>query len=312
MNAKNQPRPPPAGRSHADRAASLLTRAVAGGDPAGAAAALAALGRTLEAARHDRAAAGRDVTARESLDPARGLRPSRNPAFAAHRTAPSRRRGGWRWPLPVAGIAIAGAVAWWVAAPGPPPHDPAASPPARAITEGASVSRGAPAANEAARRQAAEADILESQVMTLAARMSEPAEQATLVPPAAPVVAEKPAAPEAPAGAATAPDFSALGSLIAQWRNEQAQLMTAERQLAAGRTAEARHLIEAVQTQIVLRPVTPSDPRPAPGNNAAAVQLGRTLQLIDAGEEELALRTLHHAIAVFGSGFPAAPAPGTG
>ncbi|MGH7101966.1 MAG: hypothetical protein ACREFJ_06170 [Acetobacteraceae bacterium] len=304
MDAKNKPRPQPAERSHADRAASRLTRALAGGDPAGAAAALVALGRTLEGTCHDATASGRDDTARENLDPARGLRPSRNPAFAAHGAALPRRRGRWLWSSAVVGIAIAGAVAWWLAAHGPRHHDLAASPPTKAATESASASRGALPANEAARVQAAEADILESQVMTFAARMREPVEHASLIPPAAPVVAEKPAAPQTPVGT----DFPAVGSLITQWRNEQAQLMTAERKLAAGRTAEARQLIEAVQTQIVLRPVTPDDPRPAPGNNATAVQLGRTLQLMDAGEEELALRTLHHAIEDFGAGFPAAGA----
>ncbi|MGH7085917.1 MAG: hypothetical protein ACREFN_13100 [Acetobacteraceae bacterium] len=311
MDARKQPRPQPAERSRADRAARRLTRAVAGGDPAGAQAARAALGRTLEGARHDRVASTavqENGAPRDSLDPARGVRPSRNPAFAAHGAALARRRGGWLWSCAVVGIAIAGAVAWWFAAHGPQHHDLAAS----AGTEGANAPRGALPANEALRVQAAEANILESQVMALAAWMSEPVEQATLVPPEAPAVAERAVAPHGAVGTATAPDFSALGSLIAQWRNEQVQLMTAERKLAAGRTGEARQLVEAVQTQIALRPVTPDDPRPAPGNNATAVLLGRTLQLMDAGKEELALRTLRHAIEDFGSLFPAAATPGAG
>ncbi|MGH7084001.1 MAG: hypothetical protein ACREFN_03315 [Acetobacteraceae bacterium] len=315
MDARNQPRPQPAERSRADRAARRLARAVAGGDPAGAQAALAALGRTLEGARHDRvasAAVQENGAPRDSLDPARGIRPSRNPAFAARGAAlarrrhGSRRRGGWFWSCAVVGIAIAGALAWWFAAYGPQHHGLAPS----ADTAGASAPPGALPANQAPRVQAAEAEILESQVMALAARMSEPVEQATLVPSEAPAVAERAAPPQAAVGTATAPDFSALGSLIAQWRNEQVQLMTAERELAAGRTGEARPLIEAVQAQIALRPVTPDDPRPTPGNNATAVLLSRTLQLMDAGKEELSRRALHRAIEELGSAFPAAGAPG--
>ncbi|MGH7069967.1 MAG: hypothetical protein ACREFO_08115 [Acetobacteraceae bacterium] len=318
MNAKSRLRPRKADRAVAEEEARKLSLAVASGDRAGAAEALTTLAQTLEGLRNRKSAEALDhqnEVPRESFDPARGLKPVRNPAFAAAHAAGVSRPSGKVWPRAMIGIAVAGAAVWWFAAHRPEPHPE----PAAGIAQNIVPQSGAVLASNKSGREAAEADMLESEVMALAGQMSAPEVHATLVAPQAPVVAEKTPAPPQPnpknlatpqdalaTATPAATGFSAVAGLITQWRNEQAQLVSAEKKLTAGRTAEARQLIAAVQTQIVLQPVTPDAPRPAPGNNAAAAKLGRTLQLMDAGQQELALRTLRDAIQDLRSVFPAA------
>jgi len=78
-----------------------------------------------------------------------------------------------------------------------------------------------------------------------------------------------------------------------------AQLMTARQWLAAGRPDEARRLLTAAQTQMVLQPVTPDAPD-AQGANGPATEIGNAIRWLDNGANQQAMQAISNAIGATG------------
>ena len=311
-------------RDDAEDIATYVSEAVATGDRAVIDEALATLAQSVrqtptlrgqpDADRHvplaDAAGDGIRLS-RESLDPAREHLPQR------------RRRRLGRYAL--FGVAGASGLAGLLLLTAPEWRNVVALYPFRAAVK----QSGAPLSNGTAdhgNQKIAQPDGLQAQVQALAAEMgshamvpsavpghAKPVLQAFGIPPtppahAAPVApSHSAAAPAAPGRSGAAAPGSAVagpapGASAAQLlQREQLQLVAARGDLAAGRTGEARQLIEAVQTQLVLQPITPSDPFPQPGDNATAIALEQALGLLKAGRIGSALQILNQAIANFGA-----------
>jgi len=73
------------------------------------------------------------------------------------------------------------------------------------------------------------------------------------------------------------------------------QLVNAEQWLAAGRSDEARRILAMVQTQMVLRPVTPDQPM-AEGGNPSATDVGAAIRWLDMGVSGQAMQAIGRAI----------------
>ncbi|MGH6681998.1 MAG: hypothetical protein ACREDL_24385, partial [Bradyrhizobium sp.] len=105
----------------------------------------------------------------------------------------------------------------------------------------------------------------------------------------------------APSALAPKAIYSAARSRDQQSIRERARLLAARADLSEGNSADARQLIEAVQTQLILQPVTPDNPMPDTGGNVSAELLGQTIRLLDAGQKLPALHVLDRVIAELGS-----------
>jgi hypothetical protein len=81
--------------------------------------------------------------------------------------------------------------------------------------------------------------------------------------------------------------------------------------LAAGRTDDARQLLEQAQVQLVFRPVNPSEDASASGSVAAG-QIAEALSMLGAGDVLHAIRYINLAVAQADQGptFAAPPQPG--
>jgi hypothetical protein len=91
------------------------------------------------------------------------------------------------------------------------------------------------------------------------------------------------------------------------------RLMDARSALAAGRTDDARQLLEQAQVQLVFRPVNPSQDASASGSVAAG-QVAEALSMLGAGDVLHAIRYINLAVAQADQGptfAPAAPQPVT-
>jgi hypothetical protein len=73
------------------------------------------------------------------------------------------------------------------------------------------------------------------------------------------------------------------------------QLVNAQQWLAAGRSDEARRILATVQTQMVLRPVTPDQPM-AEGGNPSATDVGAAIRWLDMGASGQAMQAIGRAI----------------
>jgi hypothetical protein len=73
------------------------------------------------------------------------------------------------------------------------------------------------------------------------------------------------------------------------------QLLTARQWLQAGRSDEARRVLAMVQTQMVLRPVTPDRPS-AEGNNPSAADVGYAIRWLDIGATGQAMQAIDRAV----------------
>lgn len=123
-------------------------------------------------------------------------------------------------------------------------------------------------------------------------------------PSAVPASPAPPAKPIPAPRAATAPasppaGFSMNAGLMQQMQNEASQLVNARDALAAGRLGDARQLMESVQAQLALQPVTPDNSVPLPRNNISAQELARALAFLGVGRSHAALAALDRAIAEF-------------
>ena len=72
-------------------------------------------------------------------------------------------------------------------------------------------------------------------------------------------------------------------------------LQNAQQWLAAGRPDEARNILATVQTQMVLRPVTPGQPM-AEGSNPSATEIGAAIRWLDIGANSQAMQAINRAI----------------
>jgi soluble cytochrome b562 len=72
-------------------------------------------------------------------------------------------------------------------------------------------------------------------------------------------------------------------------------LQNAQQWLAAGRPDEARNTLVTVQTQMVLRPVTPDHPM-AEGGNPSATEIGTAIRWLDVGANSQAMQAISRAI----------------
>jgi hypothetical protein len=72
-------------------------------------------------------------------------------------------------------------------------------------------------------------------------------------------------------------------------------LQNAQQWLAAGRPDEARNILATVQTQMVLRPVTPGQPM-ADGGNPSATEIGAAIRWLDIGANSQAMQAINRAI----------------
>jgi hypothetical protein len=79
--------------------------------------------------------------------------------------------------------------------------------------------------------------------------------------------------------------------------------MMARDALAAGRTADARQLLEEAQLQLVFRPIGPDDEQPPPGNREASL-VGDALRSLGAGDPQRAIVALDQALAGGQQGAP--------
>jgi hypothetical protein len=143
-------------------------------------------------------------------------------------------------------------------------------------------------------------------------------------------VPEKVAAPQpapvAPPAAKPEEQFASVQGLVARMRREmdrqavhpptqpksptlpmQYWLTTAQRDLFVGDTAGARRVIESLRTVLAFQPVTPDDPVPRPGGEAALEALGLALAALNSGQIELATRHLDAARAALDTGAAANP-----
>jgi hypothetical protein len=77
--------------------------------------------------------------------------------------------------------------------------------------------------------------------------------------------------------------------------SEARQLLNAQQWLAAGRPDEARQMLAMVQTQMVLRPVTPGHPM-AEGGNPSAADIGAAIRWLDMGANGQAMQAINRAI----------------
>jgi hypothetical protein len=73
------------------------------------------------------------------------------------------------------------------------------------------------------------------------------------------------------------------------------QLLTARQWLEAGRPDVARRVLAMVQTQMVLRPVTPDRPA-AEGGNPSATDVGNAIRWLDMGASGQAMQAIDHAV----------------
>ena len=73
------------------------------------------------------------------------------------------------------------------------------------------------------------------------------------------------------------------------------QVLAARRWLEAGRPDEARRVLAMVQTQMVLRPVTPDRPAAA-GNNPSATDVGNAIRWLDIGASGQAMQAIDQVI----------------
>lgn len=119
---------------------------------------------------------------------------------------------------------------------------------------------------------------------------------ASPAPPAKPIPARR--AATAPAASPPA-GFSMDAGLMQQMQNEASQLVNARDALAAGRLGDARQLMESVQAQLALQPITPDNSVPLPRNNMSAQELARALAFLGRGRSHAALAALDRAIAEF-------------
>ena len=90
--------------------------------------------------------------------------------------------------------------------------------------------------------------------------------------------------------------------------------MDARTALVAGRTDDARHLLEEAQVQLVFRPVSPSQDSSATGSVAAG-QVAEALSMLGAGDVLHAIRYINLAVTQADQGpsvATAAPPPATG
>lgn len=117
--------------------------------------------------------------------------------------------------------------------------------------------------------------------------------------------------PPRPAPAPQSPPAPTPGPSASQ------QLLTARQWLATGRPDEARRVLTMVQTQMVLRPVTPDQPT-AQGGNPSATDVGNAIRWLDMGANGQAMQALNRAIDNTGandtprpwSGYAPGPPPG--
>jgi hypothetical protein len=72
-------------------------------------------------------------------------------------------------------------------------------------------------------------------------------------------------------------------------------LLNTQQWLAAGRPDEARNILATVQTQMVLRPVTPDHPM-AEGGNPSATEIGAAIRWLDVGANSQAMQAISRAI----------------
>ena len=72
-------------------------------------------------------------------------------------------------------------------------------------------------------------------------------------------------------------------------------LQNAQQWLAAGRPDEARNILATVQTQMVLRPVSPGQPM-AEGGNPSATEIGSAIRWLDIGANSQAMQAINRAI----------------
>jgi hypothetical protein len=87
-------------------------------------------------------------------------------------------------------------------------------------------------------------------------------------------------------------------------------LQNAQQWLAAGRPDEARNILATVQTQMVLRPVTPGQPM-AEGGNPSATEIGAAIRWHDIGANSQAMQAINRAIDHANAGEPR-PRPWSG
>lgn len=98
--------------------------------------------------------------------------------------------------------------------------------------------------------------------------------------------ADAPRRPPAPRPASPPPPFAPA---LTQ------SLQNARQWLAAGRSNEARNILATVQTQMVLRPVTPGQPM-AEGGNPSATEIGAAIRWLDVGANSQAMQAINRAI----------------
>jgi hypothetical protein len=97
-------------------------------------------------------------------------------------------------------------------------------------------------------------------------------------------------------GRTAAPGSASSQALPAAIQPLEERLLTARQSLAAGRPDEARRLLAEVQTQMVLRPVSPERPS-AEGGNVSATDVGYAIRWLDIGANGQAARAIDRAVA---------------
>jgi hypothetical protein len=101
-------------------------------------------------------------------------------------------------------------------------------------------------------------------------------------------------APQRPPAPKPAPSPLTLAPAPAEPSAAQ-QLSNARQWLATGRPDEARYILAMVQTQMVLRPVTPNHPL-AEGDNRFATDIGTAIRWLDMGANGQAMQAISRAI----------------
>jgi predicted nucleic acid-binding Zn-ribbon protein len=109
---------------------------------------------------------------------------------------------------------------------------------------------------------------------------------------------QQPAAQPAAAPGPTAPPGPTATSTFREPRHlsSRERLVMARDALAAGRTADARQLLEEAQLQLVFRPVGPDDEQPPPGNREASL-VSDALRSLGAGDPQRAMVAVDQALA---------------